>query len=232
MKKKKHVFYTELAYAAGIIALAFGVTFMERADFGLSMVVAPAYVLHRFISTLPGMGWFSFGVAEYTLQLVLVLVLMVVMQRFRVSYFFSFVTAVIYGYLLDLIMWLMPVVDADNWALRIAFFMIGELCCTLGVSMVFHTYIPPEAYELFVSEIGKRSRLSTGAVKWIYDIVSCLVGIGLSFLFFGLWTFVGISWGTVLCALINGAIIGWMCRMEDRFFEFKDGLKLRRFFEK
>ena len=232
MKKKKHVFYTELAYAAGIIALAFGVTFMERADFGLSMVVAPAYVLHRFISTLTGMGWFSFGVAEYTLQLVLVLVLMVVMRRFRVSYFFSFVTAVVYGYILDLIMWLMPAVDADNWALRIVFFVIGELCCTLGVSMVFHTYIPPEAYELFVSEIGKRSRLSTGTVKWIYDIVSCLVGIGLSFLFFGLWTFVGISWGTVLCALINGAIIGWMCRMEDRLFEFKDGLKLRRFFEK
>ena len=31
---------------------------------------------------------------------------MLVMRRFRLSYFFSYVTAVIYGYILDLIMWL------------------------------------------------------------------------------------------------------------------------------
>lgn len=232
MEKKKPVFYTEVAYGVGIIALALGVTLMERADFGMSMVVAPAYVLHRYISTLPGMGWFSFGVAEYTLQLALVLALMVILRRFRLSYFFSFITAVVYGYILDLVMWLTPAVAADNLMLRIVFFVLGELFCTLGVSMVFHTYIPPEAYELFVSEIGKRSRLSTSAVKWIYDIVSCFVGIALSFLFFGLWTFVGVKWGTVLCALINGVIIGWMCKAEDKLFEFKDGLKLRSFFEK
>ena len=157
---------------------------------------------------------------------------MVIMRKFRLSYFFSFVTAVVYGYLLDLIMWLMPAVSADNLGLRIVFFIVGELCCTFGVSMVFHTYIPPEAYELFVSEIGNRSRLSTGAVKWIYDIVSCLVGIGLSFLFFGMGTFVGIGWGTIVCALINGVIIGWLCKWEDKTFEFKDGLKLRKYFEK
>ena len=229
---KKRTFYTEVAYAVGIIALAFGVTFMERADFGLSMVVAPAYVLHRFISTLPGMGWFSFGVAEYTLQLFLIIVLMLVMRRFRLSYFFSFVTAVIYGYILDLIMWLMPAVAADNWALRILFFILGELFCTLGVSMVFHTYIPPEAYELFVSELSKKLGKPTGRVKWVYDVSSCIVGISLSFLFFGFGVFVGINWGTVLCALINGVIIGWMCKTEDRLFEFKDGLKLRKYFEK
>lgn len=40
--KIKRVFYTELAYAIGIIVLALGTALMERADFGMSMVVAPA----------------------------------------------------------------------------------------------------------------------------------------------------------------------------------------------
>lgn len=229
---KKKIFYTELAYVLGILSLAVGVTFMERADFGLSMVVAPAYVLHRFISLLPGMGWFSFGVAEYTLQLVLVIALMIIMRKFRVSYLFSFVTAVIYGYILDLFMLLIPTLPQDAWALRTVFFIAGEVFCTLGVSLVFHTYIPPEAYELFVSEISKKLNKPTGRVKWVYDICSCLIGIALSFVFFGFGAFVGIGWGTVLCALINGFIIGWMCRLEDRLFCFKDGLKLRKFFEK
>ena len=216
----------------GIVSLVFGVTFMERADFGMSMVVAPAYVLHRFISTLPGMGWFTFGAAEYTLQLVLVLVLMVVVRQFRISYFFSFVTAVIYGCLLDLVMWLTPAVAAENIWLRIVLFVIGELFCTLGVSLVFHTYIPPEAYELFVAEISKKFNKKTGRVKWVYDIVSCLTAIGLSFLFFGFGTFVGVKWGTVLCAAINGVIISAMIKWEDRLFDFKDGMKWRKFFEK
>ena len=45
MQKKKPVFYTELAYIAGIITLAVGTAFMAQADFGVSMVVAPAYIV-------------------------------------------------------------------------------------------------------------------------------------------------------------------------------------------
>ena len=47
---KKRVFYCELAYVFGIIILAFGTSLMEKASFGLSMIVAPAYILHLKIS--------------------------------------------------------------------------------------------------------------------------------------------------------------------------------------
>lgn len=230
--KKKLTFYTEAAYLVGLVGIALGVGFMERADFGLSMVVAPAYVLHRFISTLPGMGWFTFGVAEYTLQAVVIILLTAVVRRFRLSYLFSFITAVVYGYILDLILLLMPTVAAQNWALRIVFFIVGEIFCAIGVSMMFRTYISPEAYELFVAQVALRYRRKTGVVKTVYDCVSCVVGILLSFLFFGMWTFVGVNWGTIVCALTNGFIITLFGRLWDRLFVFRDGLKLRRFFER
>lgn len=230
--KKKRVFYTEAAYVVGLVSLALGVGFMERANFGLSMVVAPAYVLHRAVSAIPGWEFFTFGVAEYTLQAVLIVALAVAVQKFRISYLFSFVTAVVYGYLLDVILLLMPQVDADNIALRIVFFIIGMILGAFGVSMVFHTYISPEVYELFVSEVSKKYRLDTGKVKWVYDIVSCTVAIVMSFMFFGMWNFVGIGWGTVICAAINGIIIGFFGKLEDRWFDFRDGLKLRKLFEK
>ena len=229
---KKKGFYTEVAYLIGIVGIALGVGFMERADFGLSMVVAPAYVLHRAVSVIPGFEFFTFGVAEYTLQAVLLVLLAAVVRKFRLSYLFSFVTAVVYGYVLDLILLLMPQISAENYFLRILFFILGEFFCSVGVSMMFHTYISPEAYELFVSEVSKTYRLKTHKVKTVYDCVSCVVGIVLSFVFFGFGSFVGIGWGTVICALINGAIIGGMSKLEDRWFEFKDGLPLRKYFEK
>ena len=230
--KKKITFFTEAAYLVGLVGIAFGVGFMERADFGLSMVVAPAYVLHRFISALPGMGFFSFGMAEYTLQAVVIILLTVVVRRFRISYLFSFVTAVIYGFILDLVLLIMPPVAPDDWAVRIAFFIIGEICCAIGVSMMFRTYISPEAYELFVAQVAQTYGKKTGVVKTVYDCVSCAVGIALSFLFFGFGVFVGVSWGTIVCALTNGFIISLFSKLWDRIFVFKDGLPLRKLFEK
>lgn len=90
----KRRFYTELAYFLGLVILAVGTGFMEKADFGMSMIVAPAYVIYLKVSQV--LPWFSFGMAEYTLQAVLLLVMMMVLRRFQVRYLFSFVTAVVW----------------------------------------------------------------------------------------------------------------------------------------
>ena len=83
---KKKTFYTEIAYIIGIITLALGTALMEKADFGMSMVVAPAYIIHLKLSEL--MPFFSFGMAEYTLQAVLLIIMMVFLRRFKLSYLF------------------------------------------------------------------------------------------------------------------------------------------------
>ena len=49
MKRK---FYTEAAYLFGLILLAFGAAMMERADLGMSMVVAPAYLVYLKVSAI------------------------------------------------------------------------------------------------------------------------------------------------------------------------------------
>ena len=73
MKRK---FYTEAAYGIGILALALGTALMERADFGMSMVVAPAYLIYLKVSSY--LDWFSFGMAEYCFQAFLIIVLSII----------------------------------------------------------------------------------------------------------------------------------------------------------
>ena len=58
----KRTFSTELAYVFGIVFVARGVVLMEKADFGVSMVVAPAYLLYRWLS--PVWSFVTFGMAE------------------------------------------------------------------------------------------------------------------------------------------------------------------------
>jgi len=227
---KKKTFYTEAAYALGIVILALGTALMEKADFGMSMVVAPAYLLHLKLSeTLP---FFSFGMAEYTLQAVILVLLGLMMRRFKLSYLFSFGTAVIYGAALDSMMLLTAALPAGAFVLRGAYYSLGMLLCSIGVSLLFHTYIAPEAYELFVKEVSDKAGMNIHRFKTLYDCMSCGISVLLSFAFFGLWRFEGVKLGTILCALVNGSIIGWCTKGFEKRFEFKDGLKLRGIFEK
>jgi len=148
VEKNKKVFYTEAAYVFGILALALGTAFMERADFGMSMVVAPAYLLHLKISEQ--LTWFSFGVAEYALQTLLLIITAAALGRFRATYFFSFATAIIYGTVLDAMIFLVGLLPLGGMPGRVAYYVAGMLVCAVGVSLLFHTYISPEAYELLV----------------------------------------------------------------------------------
>lgn len=224
----KKTFYTELAYVFGLIALAFGTALMEAADFGVSMVVAPAYLLHLKISqTLP---FFTFGMAEYTLQAFILALMCIILRRVRLSFLFSFVTAVVYGFMLDGAMLIIALMPAESMAMRAVFYLTGMLGCSAGVSLMFHTYISPEAYELFVKEISARFSLNINIFKTCYDCASCLIGVILSFAFFGMWRFEGVKLGTVVCALINGYIISLCTRFLERRFEFRDALNARRYF--
>lgn len=225
---KKHIFYSELAYIIGLIVLALGVTLMEKADFGVSMVVAPAYLIYLKLNPL--FSFFTFGMAEYLLQAVLLVVLIAILRKARISYLFSFVTAVIYGFILDGWMALFAAVPA-TFAVRIAFYILGMAACSLGVSLLFHTYISPEVYELFVKELYSKTSLPIHRFKTIYDCTSLAVSIIMSFIFFGLWHFEGVKLGTILCALINGWIIGRFTKLLESRFDFKDGLELRKYFE-
>ena len=149
MKRK---FYTETAYVIGILALALGTALMERADFGMSMVVAPAYLIYLKVSSY--LDWFSFGMAEYCFQAFLIIVLSIVLRKFKRKYLFSFLTAFIYGNVLDIMMKAVNLIPGTGIIERTACYCIGLFVCAIGVSLLFTTYIPPEAYELFVKEIS------------------------------------------------------------------------------
>lgn len=226
---KKRVFYTEWAYVLGMILLAAGTAMMEKADFGMSMVVAPAYIMHLKISEI--LPFFSFGMAEYTLQALILLGMMLIMRRVKRAYFFSFVTAVIYGFLLDGAIYLASLIPAFGVIGRGVFFLAGQAVCAAGIAMLFHTYIPPEAYELFVKEISAKINMGIHKFKTIYDCASCLVSVILSFIFFGWGRFEGVKAGTIFSALVNGLMIGQCAGFMEKRWEFRDGLKMKKWFE-
>lgn len=220
---EKKVFYSELSYVLGIFILATGCSFMERANFGLSMVVAPAYLLHLKISQF--LPFFSFGMAGYVFQAFLLCALAIITRKLKKSYFLSFVTAFIYGLVLDAVMSVVALFCFEGIVWRVVIYITGLLFSSTGVALLFHTYLPPEAYELFVKELSCRLNISIGRMKTVYDCCSCVLAVVLSICFFGV--LVGVSWGTVVCAMLNGFFIGRISKFLEKNFTFKDALSWR-----
>ena len=226
--KKKKVFYTELSYILGLIIMAFAAAFTEKANFGMSMVVAPAYILHLKVSEF--LPWFTFGVAEYIFQGLLVVITVAVMRKFKLTYLFSFVTAVLYGTLLDVAMTLITGLPDEHFFIRLVWYILGTVLCSLAVSLFFHTYLSPEAYELIVKELSAKFNCNINKVKTAYDCFSVVLGIILSFSFFGFGVFEGVKLGTIICAAINGFLIGRFSKLLEHFFEFKNKLSIEKYF--
>ncbi len=227
---KKPVFYTEAAYVLGLLIMAFGNSLLAWADFGVSMVVAPAYILHLKLSAFS--PFFTFGVTEYMTQVFVLILMCICMKKFKFSYIFSFVTAVLYGLVLDGFSLIVRHIPVYTLPVRIPLFIIGMCCISCGVALFFRTYISVQSYDYFVKEVYSRTKMSMSNFKSLYDAVSLIVSIILSFAFFGLFKFRGIGIGTVACTLLNGRIIGLIGKALDSKFEFKDRFALRKFFER
>ena len=144
--KGKKVIYNELAYFVGILVLALGTAFMERADFGISMVVAPAYLIHVKVSQY--LPFFSFGMSEYVFQAVLLVLLSLVMGKLKKSYLLSFATAFFYGVVLDGAISLVGLLPWNGILWQVIFYVTGLVTCSVGVALLLRTYFPPKPYTI------------------------------------------------------------------------------------
>ena len=220
----KRVIYSEWLYFVGILVLALGTAFMEKADFGISMVVAPAYLLHLKISAY--LPFFSFGMSEYVFQAILLVLLSLVMRKLKINYLLSFATAFLYGTILDIMISIVALFPFGGLMWQVIFYIVGLITCAIGVSLLLHTYFPPEAYELVVKELSQKFDMPVGKIKTIYDCCSCLFAIVLSLGFFH--SFAGVKWGTIVCAIINGWLIGKISSYLESNFILRDALLLRK----
>ncbi len=223
MKKKLGPF-GELSFLVGTLILPLGTSLMARGEFGLSVVVVPAYLLSLKLDFL------TFGMAEYCLQGVLLVLFCLIMGRFRLGYLFSFFAAFSYGVVLDL--W-MPVIEAiplPTLGHRIALYVFGMMVNSFSIAFYFKSYFPPQIYELFVKGLSEKFRIDMGKFKVGYDLTSFVLSLVLSFLFFG--KVVGIGVGSVVCAFLNGVLIAFWCRVIERFLDFSPCFpKWKAFFE-
>lgn len=218
----------ELSYLFGIILIGLGVAFMTKSDFGVSSIVAPAYIIHLKMVSL-GYSWITFGTAEYMLQGAILILMCLVVRRFKWKYLLSFLTSVIYGFILDGWLFVLGTEPFESLGMRIVSLVLGLLVCASAIAFLFRTYLPQQVYELFVAEVVLRYNLRLQRFKLIFDISMLAIAVIFA-LTMGVPLLSGIGLGTVICAALNSVLIGAFGKLYDKGLCFDEALpKLKKF---
>lgn len=218
---------SELLWVFGIIFVALGVAICSKADLGVSMIAAPAFVVYDAIASL--WSGFSVGVTEYIIQGLMLVLLCIIVRRFNWRYLLAFAVAVIYGYVLDLFLWMLSGISIDAIWMRWVMLLVGDVVTAFGVACFFRTYMPLQVYELFVAELASRFRLNINKVKWTFDLTLLTVSVVLALVLFagkgafdwstiGYSSFHSIGLGTIVTTIINSPLIALTGKFVDRFF--------------
>lgn len=217
--KKKLKVSSELTYLFSIILMAFSVAMITTTDFGVSMIVAPAYILSLKFNAL------TFGQSEYIVQGILFIILCIALKRIKLIYFCSFATCLVYGAVLDTWRIIIPIfnpaitpVGSLPIVVRLIFFVLGMVLTSLSVALFYKTYLYPQVYDFFVKAITSRYGFNATRFKIGFDF-SCLAAACLFTLVF-FHRFEGVGIGTVVMTLLNGAIIGMFTKLLDKNVEF------------
>ena len=219
---------SELLWIFGIMFVALGVAICSKADLGVSMVAAPAFVVQEAIAFLSPV--LTVGVTEYIIQGILLIIMCLVVGRWNWLYLLAFAVAVLYGYVLDFFLWMMQDVSLTAVWQRWVMLLVGDMVTAFGVASFFRTYMPLQVYELFVAELADRFQIPITKVKSAFDITLLVLSVVLAVTLFGDvasfdWSTIGhasfhsIGLGTIVTTMINSPLIAGMGKLIDRFFE-------------
>lgn len=224
MKKLQKM--NEIAWLCGVLFCAFGVALATKANFGLSMIAAPPYILHLILDEF--FPWFTQGTAEYVWQGFLLVILCIIIRRFKVRYLLTFGCALLFGFAVDGFLFLLGGGGAyEAMWMRIVAFTVSEIITAISIAFYFRTDMPLPVYELVVSEIAKCFGKPIHKIKQGNDLI--MLGITLAFALLH-YSWQGIGVGTVIITLVNATLINLAGKLMDKYMDFSP--RFPKFIEK
>lgn len=213
----------EIAWLLGVIICPLGISLSARSGLGVSMVVAPAFVLYNKLSQY--FSFFTFGMAGYLVQGILIIALCLVLKRIKLKFLFSFVTAFLCGTFIDF--WSSIVGKEPVTVLwqQCLFALLGALVTAFAIALMLRTYLPQEVFEVVVKEISEKYNFRMDKVKWVYDISSLVFSILLMLILFSRFSFNMIGVGTLFLTLVNAPLIAFYGKILDKYFVFDSAFK-------
>lgn len=202
----------ELFTLLGMVSVAFAVTLLIKARFGVSAISGVPYVLSLAFPRLSLGGW------NTLIQCLWLGITMLLIGKVKPGYLFSFVLAFIFGPLLDLahaLVSLLP--DAVYW--RVVWFIAGYAGMAVGISCFFVCGTPVLPFDTVPRAFVMEKGVSARKARTAYDLIHLFLLVAVGLLFLGRVVAVGFAtvFNAITLGYTTGRIIAWLgARVEIR----------------
>lgn len=194
----------------GLAVSGFGVAFSTYPDLGTSPISGLPYVM-TFIYPL------SFGTWTVLVNCLFIVIQAALLgKKFGWAQLLQIPAVTVFGFFIDLGMWLAGCVPLESYAARAAEQVAGCAILAAGISFALIadvTYMPGEG---LINVIAKRWRLDFGKTKIAFDASLVVLSFATSLIFCG--EIIGIREGTLIAVLMVGSCIRQF-RRPFRFFK-------------
>ncbi len=203
-----------------IFIMTFGVALCVRSNLGSSVISTIPFVM-----SLAGEKGFvpALTIGEYTyyLNFIFVLLQILVLRRhFEPLQLFQLIIGFLFGFLLDINMWLTSAIVCNVILAKIGVQLLGCVMLAIGISLEIRCGSVTMPGEGFPVAISRAFKVPFPKAKIVVDISLVAITVVLSYVFFGkwLWNIVGI--GTLIAMVLVGALVrfldphmGWFTRV-------------------
>ncbi|OWT33035.1 hypothetical protein BGI41_04535 [Methanobrevibacter sp. 87.7] len=210
MNKKLRDYRLYIFYIISLFISSLGVAFSVKATLGTSPLVAIPNVLSIIFPI------FSIGVYSMIFNIILILLELIILKnKFPKLQYLQFFVAIIYGYFIDISLYLIKELNPYNYITQWIFCIVGALILAFGIYLQLKSavvYLPIDGFVLSIAHI-KKSVYSK--VKPFVDIT--LISIATIISLYYTKNLVGIREGTIFAAIFVGPLVGFYKRNCDKF---------------
>ena len=187
-----------LLFLVGLFINSLGVSLVTKASLGTSPISSIPYVLSLN---------FPFTLGNFTIVFSLILIalqIIILRKNFKIENVLQIPVSVMFGYFIDLTMYLLFWVDPQNYFLKIIALLLGCFVLGFGVYIEVVAAVVMLPGESFVRAIVQTWNTNFGITKIIFDSSMVIIAGVLSFVILGRLN--GLREGTVVAALSVGFI--------------------------
>lgn len=218
-----------LIYCLGLYLMAIGVVFSSASGLGVSPVGALANVLYLIGAAENAPSFVTLGNCTIAVYCLYILVEFLLLRRdFKPEMLLQLAASILFGKLVDLAKLMLAFLPApQGYVMQMLYLLCSIPLVAAGVMLYLSPSILPTPGEGMSLAISKKTGLSLGSSKTVFDCSLVVLSALTSFIYFhGL---VGVREGTVICALLVGFVMRQFMRIAEaplmRFVERETKLR-------
>lgn len=212
--------WQHLLLVVSLFIMTFGVALCVRSNFGSSVISTIPFVMTLAGET--GMApQLTIGEYTYIMNILFVgLQILILRRNFQPMQLFQLIIGFVFGFLLDINMWLTSAIACHTVLRQTAVQLTGCVLLAIGISLEIRCGSVTMPGEGIAVAISKAIKIPFAKAKITVDTTLVFIAVALGYFYFGTWQWQVVGAGTLTAMIIVGAMVklfdkhlGWFSQL-------------------